>query len=212
MRQGPIISAALIAAAAALAAPVASAETVHRWVDEDGVTHFSDTPPAAAGAAPEVETLSLPADFPEAEDTEATYYSVANQWQRMKAERAAKEERALERERLRTERAAAREAAAAAAASAAAANRPPVVVGGGAHRPLPGFAHGRRGFGHRGAGGHRGVHPAFDSGFGLRLKLGHDRGGHHRAHGGRGHHGRQGGGQHAVPEPRSRVGNNPLRR
>lgn len=81
------------------------AATVHRWVDEHGVTHFSDAPPA--GAAADVKTLELSDDFPTAPDTHANYYSIANQWERMREERNEKNQVALEKARIRAEKAAA---------------------------------------------------------------------------------------------------------
>ena len=83
----------------------APAATVHRWVDEDGVTHFSDAPPAVA--VRDVKTLELSENFPAAPDTRADYYSIANQWERMREERDQKDQVALEKARIRADKAAA---------------------------------------------------------------------------------------------------------
>jgi len=83
----------------------APAATVHRWVDEHGVTHFSDAPPA--GTVSDVTTLELSDDFPDAADTRANYYSIANQWERMRVEREQKTRVELEKARIRAEQAAA---------------------------------------------------------------------------------------------------------
>ena len=83
----------------------APAATVHRWVDEHGVTHFSDAPPA--GVANDVKTLELSEDFPTAPDTRTNYYSIANQWERMREERDENTRVELEKARIRAEKAAA---------------------------------------------------------------------------------------------------------
>ena len=99
MRQPlmPIAKSVLIAAvlATVLAAPV-GAVTVHTWVDEQGVTHFADAPPGGAQPSNEVEVDEGPTKG-RAEDD---YYSIVNQWQRLRAEREAQDALALERDRL----------------------------------------------------------------------------------------------------------------
>ena len=81
------------------------AGTVHRWTDGDGITHFSDTIPSSA--ALEISTLELDDDFPPVSDRVSNYYSITNQWERMKKERDTRNELSLEKERIRVERAAA---------------------------------------------------------------------------------------------------------
>lgn len=82
-------------------APAAAADIeVYRWVDEEGVVHFSQTRPMAPEAA--VETLSLSDQRPSDYDPEADIYGVAEQAERMQAlreERAEKRAEALERKR-----------------------------------------------------------------------------------------------------------------
>ncbi|MBX9605344.1 MAG: DUF4124 domain-containing protein [Gammaproteobacteria bacterium] len=97
-RHPPPLFAAVLATA--LAAPV-GAVTVHTWVDEQGVTHFADAPPGGAQPSNEVEVDEGPMDA-RAEDD---YYSIVNQWQRLRAEREAQDALALERDRLDAERA-----------------------------------------------------------------------------------------------------------
>lgn len=62
------------------------AEVVHKWVDADGVTHYSDEPPPATVTG--LEQIELPATPPRAADENADrYYSISSQWQRMRRER-----------------------------------------------------------------------------------------------------------------------------
>jgi hypothetical protein len=80
----------------ALAGAPAAAVTVHTWVDADGVRHYADQPPAddATGASAielDVGGASAPAD---------DYFSVLNQWRRLREERENAEKLALERERV----------------------------------------------------------------------------------------------------------------
>ncbi len=112
----------LVALGVLAAAPLHAGE-VYSWVDDKGVTHYSDTRPA--GTAPDeggVETIAVLDEFSEA-DPSGDYYSIVNQWQRIQEERAEERRHALERERLRTERiraeSEARQAQAAAAARVA---------------------------------------------------------------------------------------------
>lgn len=120
----------------ALLLRTAAGDTVYTWVDAEGVTHFSDMPPATNTAAPgDITTIALPEGYPAAVDPAADYYSVTNQWQRMRAELAATEELALQRERNRVERLRAEQEteqaiATAAAITAAAYSQPAVVYSG----------------------------------------------------------------------------------
>ncbi len=139
----------------------AAEDVVYTWIDDDGVTHFSDAPPGKAGATlGDVESMTMPDGFPEPTDAGENYYSIANQWQRMQEERAAREELALERKRLRIEEV--RTERAAVSASDSGKDSPTVVYGGWLHHPrFPAFARNRHGFfGHRGikAGFGRKVH------------------------------------------------------
>jgi hypothetical protein len=83
----------------------AMAATVHHWVDDDGVTHFSDSAPASAieGAT----TLIIDDGLSGAQGDSADYYSIVNQWQRMRAERDKNIETSSARARIRADHAAA---------------------------------------------------------------------------------------------------------
>lgn len=73
-----LIAMLLLAGTAALCVQPAAADTVYRWVDANGVTHFSDKAPANVKAqAMQIET---PAPAP---NPEKDYYSVVNQERRM---------------------------------------------------------------------------------------------------------------------------------
>jgi hypothetical protein len=93
---------------------VATAGTVYTWTDADGVTHFSETPPADAS----LDTRQIEIDTPPAVESpvDADHFSVINQAERMQQSR-------LENERARTERLQAEAEARKAAAEARAANR-----------------------------------------------------------------------------------------
>lgn len=160
---------AIVRISAALALLAAATTTtadglVHTWVDADGVTHFSDRPPA--DAMTESSTMTMPADFPETVNPDDAYYSIANQWQRVQEERADRERLALERARVRAEQ----RAASAAPAPPPPPAQQPVFVGGFAR---PGL---QRGFGAPSfplinpAWGLRGPHPRADRGHGRRDK------------------------------------------
>ncbi len=80
----------------------AQAEIVHKWVDADGVTHYSDEPPAADAA--EAISIEVPASASRANRAQNDYYSIANQWQRMHRERLERDKIALEKARVRAAR------------------------------------------------------------------------------------------------------------
>ena len=112
----------------ALAAGTVSATEVYRWVDEDGVVHFSQTAPTAdvAGVSREVVENPVPPGY----DPEQDIYDVAGQQERMQARRDELErEREARRERERQ------------AAQRAATSAPPVqgypVYGWPGYRPWP---------------------------------------------------------------------------
>lgn len=93
----------------------AHADSVYTWVDNLGVTHFSQTPPPDPGTEPEViELKPLPPAPPSEYDD---YYSVIRQAERM-------ERRRLENEKLEAERLQAEAEALRARAEAKAAMQP----------------------------------------------------------------------------------------
>lgn len=75
--------------------------TVHTWIDEQGVRHFADAPPSSNIDTAQLVLYEPDPDVAGVDD----YYSIVNQWSRMRDERAARDELSLERERLRLERA-----------------------------------------------------------------------------------------------------------
>ncbi len=52
MHMKPSLSAALLLAGCLLTASAATAEKVYKWVDEQGITHYSQTPPPGVAAEP----------------------------------------------------------------------------------------------------------------------------------------------------------------
>ncbi len=108
----------------------AAGDVVYTWTDDDGVKHFSDTPPVFAlnrdRLPDQVETIPMPGSFPAPKDPEADYYSITNQWQRMQEDLLARERLALQREELEIERARLREQD----RETVVANTPVVVTGG----------------------------------------------------------------------------------
>lgn len=74
--------------------------TVHTWKDAAGVTHFSDEPGPQGIRSDklELEELSKPAG-----DADDDFYSIANQWKRLKAERDLAKTQRLEKQRLRAQ-------------------------------------------------------------------------------------------------------------
>ena len=85
-----------------LAAGLAHAGDIYHWVDEDGVPHYSQTPPADADVP--VETRELATSTPDDYDPHEYEYSVMNQAERIHTEWAAlAEQRAAEREARREE-------------------------------------------------------------------------------------------------------------
>ena len=76
--------------------PPTAATVVHKWVDANGITHYSDTPPEITPV--QLTQIEVPDVVVTADKTTSDYYSIANQWQRLHRER-------LERDRLALERA-----------------------------------------------------------------------------------------------------------
>ncbi len=84
-------------------ATASMAVTVHTWVDADGVRHFADAPPAD-GAPDSVSEITLDGGDALA-PSDADYYSISNQWERLRAEREAQNTLDLERRRIDAEQA-----------------------------------------------------------------------------------------------------------
>jgi len=74
----------------------ASAAVVNKWVDADGVTHYSDEAPDPATT--QVIKIDVPDTNSAKSSVENNYYSIKNQWQRLHKER-------IEHEKLKLEKA-----------------------------------------------------------------------------------------------------------
>jgi regulator of protease activity HflC (stomatin/prohibitin superfamily) len=83
-----------------LAAIEVHAQTVHKWVDEEGVTHYSDLKPANDGA--EVREIEIPAAPVSGYDSKKVTERINKQVQQMQQEREARER---EREAVAAEKA-----------------------------------------------------------------------------------------------------------
>ena len=92
--------ASLLALTFALA-PTAGAGAVNKWVGADGVTHYSDEAPGAD--ATDVTSFEVTVSYSEPVNVEDDYYSIANQWKRMQAERLAMAKIKLEKARVAAE-------------------------------------------------------------------------------------------------------------
>ena len=71
------------------------AGSVHKWVDEKGITHYSDHVPNNINNS--AERIEIPSTYESTVDQD-DYYSILNQWTRMREER-------LERKKLQLEKA-----------------------------------------------------------------------------------------------------------
>jgi hypothetical protein len=102
MRICPFILGSLAIVPLSLAA---ADDRAYKWVDADGVTNFSDTPPVSVNnIVEEVEPIALPGDYKIVNDPAGDYYSIDNQWKRLNAERLEREKLAMEQEWARIER------------------------------------------------------------------------------------------------------------
>jgi len=115
-----------------LQAHVVAQGLAYTWVDKDGITHFSDSPPATGTTASgDIVSMPLPQSYT-APDPAQDYYSISNQWRRMQEVKAEQDGLALQREQLRIEwyraEQQAREAEAASAARIAADRSPLIIV------------------------------------------------------------------------------------
>jgi hypothetical protein len=91
---------ALLLLCFALASGSAAAAEIYHWIDDDGVTHFSDTPPVNGEEARSLHVNpSNPADYDPAHDP----YSIVNQAKRMNDKLSALEEEKERRARERRE-------------------------------------------------------------------------------------------------------------
>lgn len=76
----------------------ATAVGIHKWVDEKGLTHYSDQAPEAT------ETMLIDVPDPvfakSGGDGNEDYYSISKQWERMNRERLEREKLALEKAKV----------------------------------------------------------------------------------------------------------------
>lgn len=75
----------------------AHATVVHKWIDADGVTHYSDEAPGPA--VTDVSMINVPVGNSDKTDAKNDYYSIKNQWQRVYKERLERQKLELERKR-----------------------------------------------------------------------------------------------------------------
>lgn len=73
----------------------AMATEIHKWVDEHGITHYSDEAPGVQDV--EVTLIEVPATYSTNKNSEEDYYSITNQWKRIHEERIALEKIKLEK-------------------------------------------------------------------------------------------------------------------
>lgn len=134
-------AAVLAATFGVLAAHPAAAYEIYKWVDGDGVVHYSQSRPAAA--ATPVETVSIPERNPPGYDPGEQYRAAVAEAERIRSEldeRRAERQAEAERERARAaeERLAELERRVAAAEEAAYSARPLYASPGFLHHRFPG--------------------------------------------------------------------------
>ena len=80
---------------------VVSAATIHKWVDEKGITRYSDQAPGPATSVTriEVDTRGYASSSPLRESDR--FYSIANQWKRINQERLQRQQLALQQAALK---------------------------------------------------------------------------------------------------------------
>ena len=83
----------------------ANAAAIHKWVDDNGVTHYSDAAPSSPVTSVtqlEIDTGNITrTSLPTASDQ---YYSIANQWQRLQRERLQQQQFELQRAAINVNR------------------------------------------------------------------------------------------------------------
>lgn len=90
------LAAAVAAAVCSTAAVPAGAYEIYKWVDENGVVHYSESAPEQTDA--DVKTLELELTNPPGYDPADDYYSIENQAERIRAQWEAIAEEKAERE------------------------------------------------------------------------------------------------------------------
>lgn len=90
-----VISSIFVAVLFLFGASLVNADAVHKWVDVNGVTHYSDEVPS--DEVKTVTQINLPVYSSSSSDAENDYYSIANQWMRVHEQRLALEKIKLEK-------------------------------------------------------------------------------------------------------------------
>jgi hypothetical protein len=78
----------------------ARAQTINTWVDEEGVTHYSDQKPAGQGS--EVKEIEVPKSSVSEFESEAVNERINRQLQKLEQDRKAREQQAEEQKRAKT--------------------------------------------------------------------------------------------------------------
>jgi len=104
MKLSKVISLFLIALLLSAVTLNVYAASIHKWVDEHGVTHYSDQLPknisetlSDNNAVEQIDVLSTYRNTGKNFDKQDNYYSVTNQWARMREERLARKQLQLEK-------------------------------------------------------------------------------------------------------------------
>jgi hypothetical protein len=96
---------ALLAALAALWLLPATAQSMYKWVDENGMTHFTETPPPPGAKGGKIDVKPTPPSSNHASDDPATWKERARTLEQQRHERENAEENARKTaQRDRTER------------------------------------------------------------------------------------------------------------
>ena len=83
----------------------ANASTIHKWVDDTGVTHYSDAAPSSpVTSATRLEISTGNTTKAALSTTSDQYYSIANQWQRLQRERLQQQQLELQRAAINVNR------------------------------------------------------------------------------------------------------------
>lgn len=78
-----------------------SAATIHKWIDEKGITHYSDQAPGPATRVTRIEVDTRGYASSSALRESDRLYSIANQWKRINQERQQRQQLALQQAALK---------------------------------------------------------------------------------------------------------------
>ena len=83
----------------------ANAAAIHKWVDDKGVTHYSDAAPSSpVTSVTQLEISTGNITRTSLSTTSDQYYSIANQWQRLQRERLQQQQLELQRAAINVNR------------------------------------------------------------------------------------------------------------